>query len=327
MSVLKTGTRLLTGLTDAGVVYTDDEGATWDLATAPYTGWPYALAVDPEDPDRLYCGTYSGSASAGSFMVSTDQGANWAASTTGLPLLRCLCLDVDPRVSGAAGILHLGHGSGGLYRSADGGATWATVTGIATGLSIYGIARHPVTPDTLICCASGLPAAGGGIYQSTDNGLNWSVITAAVTKFIAPLCLTYSADGSAILVGAYRSYSGGTYSGGLWRSTDGGLNYTRTLDQFRVRNLFRGIDGAIYLTSSNPGATDISPGTGLWWSTDGGLKWRYYAGLLPYGASALAAASLYVDESATVYYGSGGCGLFKFDLVGESGAVGMRWLR
>lgn len=322
-SIVKAGLRLIVAATDVSTVYTDDAGVTWARGTGLNVGqpWSYRLAADPSDPLRLYQGTY-GSGTPG-FYASTDAGATWTAKGAGLTGKSCLALDIDPRTTGATAVLLCAESSGGLYRSADAGATWAAVTGIGATASVYAVARHPQTRDVLLCAVTGTPASGGGIYQSTDNGATWAAITATPTNFIAPRGVAYTSDGAAILVGAVRAFSGTEFQGGIYRSADGGASYSRVLDNYAVQALHLGATGRLYACSYNPGSIDVSPAMGLWWSHDGGLHWSHYEGINAWGHGGLNAWSV-CEDGNTVWFGSGGAGLFSVTLTGEAVAGSAR---
>ena len=56
-----------------------DGGATWDVRSTPPCG-ESTMAVDPNDPSRIYVGCAYG----GGMLRSTDGGATWTAANTGL---------------------------------------------------------------------------------------------------------------------------------------------------------------------------------------------------------------------------------------------------
>lgn len=111
---LGAGGQLLAGDMQQGILTSSDEGKTWSRVHAdPVMG----LAVNPEDPRRILAG-------GPGVLLSTDGARSWKE-----------VLDVpdgagpvawspgDPSVAFAVGFDRL------LYRSADGGATWAPVEG------------------------------------------------------------------------------------------------------------------------------------------------------------------------------------------------------
>lgn len=95
---------------------------------------------------------------------------------------RTLAIGIDKRNSN---IIMAGGASAGMFRSTDGGATWARVTPTGDIFSVTAIAQDPrsMQGDTWYCgsgenlgnSASGTGATylGNGLWKSTDNGLTW----------------------------------------------------------------------------------------------------------------------------------------------------------
>jgi hypothetical protein len=98
----------------------------------------------------------------------------------------------DRRYNGTTNrVIIAGAVSGGILRSADGGATWTRVSPEDDVHSFTALAQDPTTPDTwyagggepIANSASG-PGAfylGYGIWKSVNNGQSWTKLTRAVT--------------------------------------------------------------------------------------------------------------------------------------------------
>ena len=123
-----------------GIAKSLDSGLTWDTIDngLPNLSTVREILVDPtapaapDDPATVYLG------SSGGVFKSVDGGVNWASSNTGFPVFRVLpefyiVIDLalapsDPQVLYAtliSGVTAPGAAQGGVYRSSDGGATWA----------------------------------------------------------------------------------------------------------------------------------------------------------------------------------------------------------
>ncbi len=113
----------------AAVVFSADGGRTWVTGNGlPDTGGRTSLAIDPGQPSDVYASDYC----CALIRKSTDYGANWISLRP--PLTDIETLVVDPK---AAGVLYAGGDGGptpgapvlpgpsGVFRSADGGATWS----------------------------------------------------------------------------------------------------------------------------------------------------------------------------------------------------------
>ena len=191
-------------------------------------------------------------------MKSTDGGANWADSSTGLPPDMVSDLDctldsvqgvtpivMDPSNSN---ILYIGTFAGasdalcnnvtpqvasGVYKSINGGASWTlastglpTYTGSSAVLDTLSLAIDAGNPNTLWVSTidNGFsPAAPGQIYKTTNGGANWTISNAGVT---GPDVRALLADPST--PGTIYAASGGlgpANPGGVYKSTDGGANW------------------------------------------------------------------------------------------------------
>jgi photosystem II stability/assembly factor-like uncharacterized protein len=157
--------------------YTTDRGATWTRSSlggvsptglqSHYTSQK-PLCADRVDPDTFYLYTPQDG-----LFRSSDSGANFAV--VGNPLAnRWTCtLKSTP---GHAGHLWFSAGAGaGLWRSTDGGTTWAENAAIQQAINIgLGKPRTPNGYPTLF--VAGIKDGQHGIYRSTDEGATWDKI-------------------------------------------------------------------------------------------------------------------------------------------------------
>lgn len=124
-----------------------------------------ALAVDPNDPNKIFAGTVG----AGIY-VSRDGGETWDVSNNGLGKGTVGSITIDPNNSK---IIYAGlFDKGGIYKSIDGGRTWqASYQGIdldngATWLGLIKI--DPKNSQHLYYTGS------DQLFQSTNGGISWT---------------------------------------------------------------------------------------------------------------------------------------------------------
>jgi len=122
---------------DRGLFRTTDGGATWTkvLGGGDWTGVT-DVVIDPRDPDVLYAATwqhhrtiaaYVGGGPESGVHRSTDGGATWTKLETGLPTgnLGKIGLAISPQNPDVVyAAIELDRRKGGIWRSADRGASW-----------------------------------------------------------------------------------------------------------------------------------------------------------------------------------------------------------
>ena len=124
---------------------------------------------------------------------------------------------------------------GGVYKSTDGGTTFQMM-GLANSKHINRIVIDPTNNDVVLVAATGpLFGAGGerGIYKTTDAGRTWKRVLVVDDETGAnDLAMSFS-DPRLLYASTYQRrrttccVNGGGPGSGLWRSTDGGDNWTR----------------------------------------------------------------------------------------------------
>jgi photosystem II stability/assembly factor-like uncharacterized protein len=147
-----------------------------------------ALAIDPNDPQHLYCGTGEANLSADSYpgvglYETRDGGTNWSliASASGPHALpgRIGAIAVDPSDSKHVLVGGIGFGEvaqdndcGGMYVSRDGGNTWQREVFVSpTNYWCHSILFDPHHKGTVYATFTARGAASG-IYRSPD-GITW----------------------------------------------------------------------------------------------------------------------------------------------------------
>jgi hypothetical protein len=176
--------------TDGGVSWTVLGGSTFNQVAFG------SLVVDPKNPNNVFVTVWYGpNANSGGVYKSTDGGATWTNTTGAFHTGAASDLVMDPTNSSIlyAGLTQ-GAGGGttnGLYKSTDGGNTWARLsggllTGSAVGVSIR-VAVAPTSAQTLYATVFD-PALGNppdGLphrFRSTDGGTTWTSLPGLPTN-------------------------------------------------------------------------------------------------------------------------------------------------
>ena len=179
-------------------------------------------------------------------------------------------------------IIFAGGVSGGMWRSADGGATWAKVTGVSEVQSVMDIYQDPTNTNTWYYVTGevtgnsastfGARFVGSGVFKSTDGGLTWVLLPSTATN------PTISVGGFQFSMRVrVHPTTGDVYvagTGGIRRSTDGGTTWTNVLEalattgeQFGFNDIEISENGVLYATIQS-----ITVNGGLYRSLDG-VNW------------------------------------------------------
>lgn len=177
--------RLWAGAAGGGVWHSTDAGKTWQTVWHDEPSLNIgAIALDPENPDVIYCGTGEANLSADShpgvgLFRSLNAGQSWqplaVAGTVGLPRrIGALAVDpFDPNHLLAGGVAHRDGGASGLFRSTDGGVTWAGLALVGgSPYRCHDVKFHPATRGTIYVTISA-QGMKTGVWRSTNGGTGW----------------------------------------------------------------------------------------------------------------------------------------------------------
>ena len=195
-------------------------------------------------------------------------------------------------VPGEPYVFYTGFVAGGVWKTTDGGATWAPLTDKTPISSIGAIAVAP-SNHNIIYAGTGEAAPrgdityGDGVYKSTDSGKTWSNIGLKDTRQIGALIVDPS-NVNTVLVAALGHAFGPNADRGVFRTTDGGKTWKKVL--FKDNNT-----GAIDVTFDPHNSSIVyaslwqarrqpwnfssgGAGSGLYRSNDGGATWTQVKG-------------------------------------------------
>lgn len=264
----------------------------WQLHTTPAEGASLdLLAIAPSAPQVVYAardGRFGGvveSLDGGRSWTAADQGlahAELGTGSTGLVAVNALAVyPQQPHIVYAAAVAG---GTGAIFRSTTGGASWQRFGGplAADGAPVFvlSLAIDPRRPRLMYA------GTQRGLFRSRDQGRTWVALTTGPvddTGQPRPIRQVLIEPAAPDTVWAltendlYRSRN----RGATWARREAGLPAER-----RVGNLaFSPLSGHGYLTLGGTASA-------LWRTTDRGASWRPTAGRLPEdGTVALAAGS------------------------------------
>jgi photosystem II stability/assembly factor-like uncharacterized protein len=272
------------GAVAGGVWKTTDGGSNWtplfDKEAISSIG---AIAVAPSDHNVVYAGTgeaaIRGNTTYGiGVYKSIDAGKSW--KNVGLKDSRQIgALIVDPRNADVVLVAALGHAFGanperGIFRTTDGGKTWAKVLSKDENTGGIDVVFDPHNPNVVFASlwqarrqpwffSSGGP--GSGLYRSEDNGVTWKHLegNGLPDGILGRIGISVSGADSNRVYAMIEAKEGG-----LFRSDDAGQNWSRINEDGRFRQR------AWYFTKiyADPKSADTVYllNTGAFRSVDGG---------------------------------------------------------
>ena len=183
--------------------------------------------------------------------------------------------------------------SGGIWKTTNGGASWAPVDDFMANLAVTSLVFQPGNPQVMYASTGeGFSNAdairGAGIFKSTDGGTTWAQLPAtAVPDFHYVLRLAISPDGRVLLAGT---------TAGVFRSVDGGATWSLRTGPYAV------IDVDFHPADSRRAVAGDRSGQ-AWYTTDGGRTWSQALLDLPAGSSGSRRVEIaYARSSPEVVY-------------------------
>lgn len=274
------------GAVGGGLWKTTDGGVSWNPVTDGqlHSSSVGAVAVSESNPDVIYIGMgeacLRGNIMQGDGVYkSTDAGKTW--QHMGLEDTQIISrIRINPTNPDIVYVAALGHPSApndtrGVFKSTDGGKNWKKVLFRDNKSGAIDLTMDRNNPNVLYAAlweawrvswgmSSGGP--GSGLLKSTDGGDTWTEITrnpGMPSGVIGRIGVSISGgDGNRVYALIENE------NGGVFRSDDGGANWTKTNDDRKLRQR------AFYYTHifADPKDKDTvyALNTGFYKSTDGG---------------------------------------------------------
>jgi photosystem II stability/assembly factor-like uncharacterized protein len=284
---------------DRGLFRSADAGATWTrvLGGGEWTGVT-DLARDPRDPDLLYAATWQRQRSVAALIdggpesgihASTDGGVTWRRLTNGLPegSLGKIGLAISPQQPDVVyAAIELDRRTGGVWRSADRGASWKKMSDAvsgATGPHYYQeLVASPHAFDRIYLMDWRIQVSddGGATFRrlkednkhsdnhalafdpgdpdyllaGTDGGLYESFDLAATWRFVANLPVTQFYKVAVDDAEPFYNLYGGTQD----NSTESGPSRTDTVNGIRNADWYVPLGADGHQPATEPGNPDIA---------------------------------------------------------------------
>jgi photosystem II stability/assembly factor-like uncharacterized protein len=208
-------------------------------------------------------------------------------------------------VIGQPGVFYMGLPLGGVWKTTSAGTTWFPIfDSVKEASSVGAIQVAPSDPNVIYVGMGDLITGGGinegnGVYKSADAGKTWQHLGLDDTRQI-PSILVDPKNPDLVMVAAQGNIHALSETRGLYRSTDGGKSWTKTLyvdNQTGIQEITWAFDRPDIMLATTvrhytppgagrgggggggaAGAQQGPTGTALYKSTDEGLTWKEIKG-------------------------------------------------
>jgi PKD repeat protein len=153
--------------------------------------------------------------------------------------------------------IYVGAPSGGMWQSSDGGQTWESHTDTLPTLGVSAIIVDKTNPSIILIGTGDRDAGdapGMGVLISTDGGQTWSFSNTGMGNQTVGKLLQHPANTQILLAAT---------SGGVYRSTNGGANWTQSKS---------GNFKDIVFKPGDPNTVYAAAGANFWRSADNGVS-------------------------------------------------------
>ena len=299
------------------------------------------IVVDPDDPRRVYFATGEQNHSAGVILVTLDGGDTFkimGCKVNGLSGTSVNCLALDETSPLSARTLYAGTYATGVYKTTDGGITWAPANGGMEKQSCRELAISKQNPQTLYAaCGLGsllgkankaLPSKYGGIFKTGNGGQTWAKTH---TAFADVTRVAVDPKNETVVYAAVthrqKTEKGTFLPGGIYKSVDSGGTWecifpnlypvglrVHPRNSSLVYAAFRQVPTDV--SSFAAGADFVGMGdrlkAGVFVSEDAGRTWNEMTGDLKDQTLRFTSLELDPNDQKTVYVGSN-LGLFRYE--------------
>jgi photosystem II stability/assembly factor-like uncharacterized protein len=237
---------------------------------------------------------------------------------------------------GQPGVFYMGMVLGGVWKTTSAGATWYPIFDDIKDVSSIGSVEVAPSDPNVVYVGTGATGDGNGMYKSTDAGKTWQHLPGLEESRQIPAILVDPHDPNLVMAAVLGSARTASDTRGLFRSTDGGKTWTKTLyvdETTGVQNVAWAADRPSVMLATTirrggraagatgagvPGAA--ANGTRMFKSVDEGVTWKeIIGGGLPQLSGRLTAAVAMNTNAQRMYVvGPAATGLWRSDDGGAS---------
>jgi photosystem II stability/assembly factor-like uncharacterized protein len=246
-----------------------DGGAKWKLAgTCETCGGAKTMAVQPGDSNVVWAATNNG------VQVSRDGGKTWSGNLIDRYTHRSESYGIALRPGDPNTIL-LASAESGMFRSTDGGATWTQANAGLGTQELHQVTFAASNSDVAYV------ATHEGVYRSDDAGQTWVSRSRGLQYlFSTPIAvdprnedIVFVGSSSEVYTTHPNHFNAGLHEGeGLYKSTDGGINWFRSddgIDEAKLAQMGTHPLLPFYLWA------DGESGRGAFFTPDAGDSWLF----------------------------------------------------
>ncbi|MDB4877381.1 MAG: glycosyl hydrolase, repeat [Gemmatimonadetes bacterium] len=251
-----------------------------------------AVARIRGEPDAIYVATASGG-----LWKSANNGVSFSPIFDGVDAMMSIgAVAVAPSApttvwigTGEANTRQSSSWGDGMYKSTDGGKTWANM-GLKDTKSVGRIVIDPANADVVYVAAGGHlwgPNAERGVFKTADGGKTWSKVLYVDENTGANDIVMDPANPQTLYASTYQrqrrtwGFNGGGPGSGIYKTIDGGANWTKLTaglpagDKGRIALSLHASDPKVVFATVEARAADA----GTYRTVDAGTTWEKVSSL------------------------------------------------
>lgn len=237
---------------------------------------------------------------------------------------------------GKPGTFYMGMPNGGVWKTTNAGAVWEPIMDSVTDVaSIGSIEVAPSNPNVIYVGTGDMPTGGSinegnGMYKSVDAGKTWTHLAGFADSKQIPSLVVHPKNENIVLAAISGDLSNKHENRGIYRSTDGGATWTKTLfvdnetGGQKIAYAYDTPDTLIATTMGHVAAPGTRGGFGsskgghLFKSTDNGVTWNEIKGGGLPGVSGRTSVAIANGTNGERMFLVQGSGLYRSDDGGKN---------